>query len=252
MIAAFAPSKSIFPLEPLDSRDRKILELVCKYGKEGQSFNKLVEEARPFASRSTFALRIERLQRLNYVEKLLDKERKQVKRIRGTLQARMLMWQVNKMKEETIELEKLITEKEKELSKRKEMSPEDIKTFGDFFQKVGTEKITAAFGSVAVLAVTYGEAAAGDIFLPSVTESFRKVVLKLGSIIKKNPRLAKAIAPKERPSEETVKEAKLFFDEFGEEILERLPERLQSKKAAIEKVIKHPQMLRFLPSVLWT
>jgi len=252
VISASAPSKSIFLSEPLDSRDRKILKLVCRYGKDGQSFNKLVEEARPFASRSTLALRIERLQRLNYVEKLPDEKNKQVKRIRGTLQARMLMWQVDRMREKTAEIEKLITEKEEELSKRKELSPKDIKSFGNLFRKAGVERITGIFGSVAVVAVTYGEAAAGDIFLPSVIESFRNVVLKLGSIVRNDPRMAKAIVPKERPAEETVKEAKAFFDEFGTEILERLPERLQSKKAAIEEIIKHPERLGLLPSVLWT
>jgi len=186
------------------------------------------------------------------VEKLPDKERKQVKRLRGTLQARMLMWIVGRMREEASEIEKLITEKEEELSKRKELSPEDIKAFGDFLQKTGVQKINGIFGSVAAVAVTYGEAAAGDIFLPSVVESFRNAVLKLASIIKKNPKLAKAIVPTEKPPEETVKEAKLFFDEFGEEVLERLSVRLQSRKAAIEEIIKDPEKLGLLPSVLWT
>jgi len=247
-----ATSKSLFPPEPLDSRDRKILELLCKYGREGQSFNKLVEEAKPFASRSTFALRVERLQRLNYAEKLPDKERKQVKRLRGTLQARMLMWLVGRMREEASEIEKRITDREEELLKLKELSPEDMKAFGDFFQKTGVERIKGIFGSVATVALTYGETAAGDIFLPSVIESFRNAVLKLASIIKKNPALAKAIVPREKPPEETVKEAKLFFDEFGEEVLERLPERLQSRKSAIQEIIKHPEKLGLLPSVLWT
>jgi len=248
----FAPAKSFFFSEPLDLRDRKILELVCTYGKEGQSFNKLVEEARHFASRSTFALRIERLQRLNYVEKLPDKERKQVKRIRGTLQARMLMWLVRRMREEAAEIEKLITEKQEELSKHKELSHEDIKTFGELLRKNVIERINGVFGSVAAVAITYGETAAGDIFLPSVIESFRNMVFKLASIIKKNPELAKTIVPKERPPDETIKEAKLFFDEFGEEMLERLPERLRSRKGAIEEIIKHPERLGLLPSVLWT
>ena len=251
MNSGSAPSKSIFPPEPLDSRDRKILELLCKYRREGQSFNRLVEEAKPFVSRSTFALRVERLQRFNYAEKLPDKERKQVKRLRGTLQARMLMWLVGRMREEASEIEELITEKDEELSKRKELSPEDIKTFGDFLRKTGVERINGVLSSVAAVAVTYGEAAAGDIFLPSVIESFRNAVLKLASIMKKNPKLAKAIVPRERPPEETVKEVKLFFDEFGEEVLERLPERLQSRKSAIQEIVKHPEKLGLLPSVLW-
>jgi len=251
--ASRVPEKSVFPSEPLDSRDRQILDLVCKHGKEGQSFNKLVEEAKPFASRSTFALRIERLQRLNYVEKLPDKERKQVKRIRGALQARMLMWLVKRIREDAAGIEELIKEKEEELAKKpRELSPQDIKAFKDLLKKT-LERIAGVFSSVAAVAVTYGEAAAGDIFLPSVMESFRNVMLRLVSILKRNPELTKAVFVfKEKPPEEAIREAKAFFDEFGEEILERLPERLQSRKAALEEIVKHPEKLGLLPSAVCT
>lgn len=53
------PPKSVFSPEPLDLKDRRILEVICKHGKVGQSFNKLVDEVKPFISRSTFALRVE-------------------------------------------------------------------------------------------------------------------------------------------------------------------------------------------------
>jgi len=253
MSTVHAAEKSFFPPEPLDSRDRQILDLVCKYGKEGQSFNKLVEDAKPFASRSTFALRVERLQRLNYVEKLPDKERKQVKRIRGTLQVRILMWLVRRVRDDAADIEKLIVKKEVELSKKpKELSPQDIKAFKDFLKDT-IERIEGIFSSVAAVAVTYGETAAGDILLPSVMESFRNLMLKLVSILKKNPELTKAfVVSKGKPPEETIKEAKAFLDEFGEELLEKLSPRLQSKKAVIEDIVKHPEKLGLFPSAVWT
>ena len=102
--------------------------------------------------------------------------------------------------------------------------------------------------AIGIVAITYGETAAGDIFLPSTVERFRGVMLKLASVIKKCPELAFPV--KKKPPEEKIKEAKMFFDEFGEEILEKIPERLQSRKATIEEIIKHPEKLGLL-STLW-
>lgn len=244
--------RSVFHPEPLDWRDRKILELICKYGRKGQSFNKLAEEAKPFASRSTFALRIEKLQRLNYMEKLRDEKNKQVKWIRGTLQARMLMWLVERVREDAAEIERFIAEKEEELSKKTgELSPQEVEEFKGLLKEI-MERIEGTFSSIAVIAVTYGETAAGDIFLPSVMESFKNVMLKLISLIKTRPALAEAaFFPKEKPPEEILKEAGAFFNEFGEEILERLPAHLQSKKAIIKEMMAHPEKLRSLQSLLW-
>lgn len=226
------PSKGVFPPEPLDLKDRRVLEVVCKYGREGQSFNKLVEEAKPFISRSTFALRIERLRRLGYVEKLPNKKRKQVKRIRGTLQARVLMWMVARAKDEIAAIERLLSEKEDKLSRKpRELSAGQVKAFRDFVREE-FERISRTFSSVAAVAVTYGETAAGDIFLPSVVESFRGVMLKLASVLKRNPELTKvAFRLKEKPPEEKIKEIRMFLDEFGEEILKKIPEPLRSRKA---------------------
>lgn len=184
---------------------------------------------------------------------LSNERRKQVKLIRGSLQARMLMWQVARAKDEIATIERLISEKEDEFSKKhKELPPEQVKAFREFVREK-LEKIHRTFSSVAVVAVTYGETAAGDIFLPSVVESLRSVTFKLASLIKKNPELAKAMFPvKEKPPKEIIKEAKMFFDEFGEEIIEKIPERLQSRKAVIEEIMKHPERLGLLTSILWT
>jgi len=232
-------------------KDRRVLEVVCKYGRRGQSFNKLVEEVKPFISRSTFALRIERLQRLGYVEKFPNEKRKQVKRIRGTLQARMLMWMIARAKDDMAKIEKLLSEKEDELSKQlKELSPEQVKAFREFTREE-LERIMHTFSSVAIAAITYGETAAGDIFVPSVVESFRSVMLKLASVIKKNPELVRAtFSVREKPPEGKIKEVRMFLDEFGEEILEKIPEPLRSRKTIIEEIMKHPEKLGLLVSTL--
>jgi hypothetical protein len=52
---------AMFGKERLDALDRQMLETICTHSREGQSFNKLVEEVKPFASRSTFAFRAKRL-----------------------------------------------------------------------------------------------------------------------------------------------------------------------------------------------
>lgn len=245
------PPKSVFSPESLDSKDRQILEVICRYGRVGQSFNKLVNEVKPFISRSTFALRVERLQRLGYIEKLPDNERKQVKRIKGTIQARMLMWLVARAKDEISRIEKFVSEKEDEFSKQpKELSPEEINAFKDFMHNM-LERITQIFSWTTMVAIIYGENAAGDIFLPSTVESFRKVMPKFASAIKMNPELARAAFTVKEPSEEKIKETKMFFEEFGEEILERLPKQLESRKTILEEVMKNPERIGLLLSALW-
>jgi len=254
---AFSPPlRGFFSPEPLDSKDRQILEVVCRYGRVGQSFNRLVEEMKPFISRSTFAVRLERLQRLNYIEKLPDERMKQVKRIRGTLPARMLMWSVARAKEGVAAVVKVISEKEEELSKMpatERLSAEQVEGFRTFLQQILLERTANIFSSVATVAVTYGENAAGDIFLPSITEDFRDVVRRLSSLLKKNPDLAKAtLEVQKKPSDESVKEARMFFEEFGEELLEKIPKPLEARRAILSEVIKDPEKIGLLVSTLWS
>lgn len=256
MNALSPPTRGFFSPESLDLKDRQILEVVCKYGRVGQSFNKLVEEVKPFISRSTFAVRLERLQRLNYIEKLPDEKMKQVKRIRGNLQARMLMWNIARAKEGVATIVKLISEKEEELSKApisERLSAEQVEGFRAFLRQILLERTTNIFSSVATIAVTYGEAAAGDIFLPSITEDFRDIVRRLSSLVRKNPDLAKAtLEIREKPSDESLREVRMFFEEFGEEILEKIPKSLEARKAIISEVIKDPEKLSLLISTLWS
>ena len=245
------PLKSVFPPEALDLKDRRILEVVCRYGRKGQSFNKLVEEVKPFVSRSTFAARIERLQRLGYIEKLPDKEKKQVKRISGTLRFRMLMWMIGRTKDEISKIERRLSEKETEIAETSEkLPPEHLEDFRTYIREE-FEKIGQTFSSVAIAAVTYGETAAGDVFLPSLMENLRGVMLKLASIMKTNPELTTTAYQTEDIQLEKTKEAKMFFDEFGEEFLEKIPESMKSRKAILEEMMKNPEMLGKLIPALW-
>jgi DNA-binding HxlR family transcriptional regulator len=222
------PQKSVFLPEPLDTKDRQILDVICRYGQKGQSFNKLVDEVKPFVSRSTFATRVERLQRLGYIEKSPDPDRKQVKR-------------------------KRISEKEKEIA---EISEKLAQEYHEDFRKYIREEfmnIGQTFSSVAVAAVTYGETAAGDIFLPSLMENLRNVMLKLASIMKNNPELTQAaFQTEDRQHEEKMKEAEMFFNEFGEELIETIPESMKSQKTIFEKMMKNPELLERLMSTLMT
>ena len=247
------PQKSVFPSEPLDTKDRQILEVICKYGRKGQSFNKLVEEIKPFVSRSTFSARVERLQRLGYIDKSPDAKRKQVKLISGTLPFRMLMWMIRRTKDDISKIEGRLSEKEKEFGETFEMlQPERLEDFRTYIREE-FEKIGQAFSSVATVAVTYGESAAGDIFLPSIMENLRGVMLKLASIMKKNPDFTiAAFQTENQHDQEKILEAKMFFDEFGEELLENIPESMRSRKAILEKIMENPTMLgKIIPS-LWT
>jgi len=247
------PQKSVFPPESLDTKDRQILEVICKYGRKGQSFNKLVEEVKLFVSRSTFSVRVERLQRLGYIDKSPDEKRKQVKLISGTLPFRMLMWMIRRTKDEISKIEGRLSEKEKEIAEASEIpQQEHLEDFRTYIREE-FEKIGQAFSSVATVAVTYGESAAGDIFLPSIMENLRGVMLMLASIMKKNPELTRAAFQTENQhDQEKILEAKMFFDEFGEELLENIPDSMRSRKAILEKIMENPTMLgKIIPS-LWT
>ena len=57
-------AKNTFPDEPLDSKDRRLIQTIYGEGARGIGFNALVERTREFASRSTVALRVQRLVRL--------------------------------------------------------------------------------------------------------------------------------------------------------------------------------------------
>ena len=246
------PQKSVFPPDPLDTKDRQILEVIYNYGRKGQSFNKLVEEVKPFVSRSTFSTRVERLQRLGYIDKTPDPERKQVKLISGTLQFRIFMWMIRRTKDVISQIGGRLSEKEKEIAEISEMlQPEHIEDFRTYVRGE-LEKIGQTFSSVATAAVAYGESAAGDIFLPSLMESLREVMLRLASIVKNNRELTvAAFLTENQLDQDKILEAEMFFEEFGVEFLESIPESMKSRKDILEEMMNKPEMLRQLIPSLW-
>ena len=247
--------RSFFPSEPLDSKDRLILEAICGYGKKGQSFNRLVDEMKPFVSRSTLAVRLERLQRLNYLEKLADDKMKQVRWIRGCLPTRMLMWHIARAKEQVKAIEECIAKKDENILKaleREILPAEIIDDLRRFVQDVIQRRISIVFSMAAEIAITYGDAPASYIFLPAIIEDLRNMTLRLSSLIRKRPELtiSLALGAEGKPPEERVKDVRAFFEEFGEELFERAPIPLVSRKAMLTEILKNPEKLAIFISAL--
>ena len=246
-----------FPPEPLDLRDRLILEAICRHGKKGQSFNRLVDEMKPFVSRSTLAVRLERLQRLNYVEKLADDKMKQVRWIRGCLPTRMLMWHIARAKEQVKAIEECIAKKDESVLKALERGPLPADIIDDlrrFIQDVIQRRVSIVLSMVAEIAITYGEAPASYIFLPAIIEDLRNMTLRFSLLIRKRPELAISLAlgAEGKPPEERVKDVRAFFEEFGEELFERVPLPLESRKAMLTEILKNPEKLTTFISALQT
>jgi len=110
----------IFGPEPLDSLDMQILETISKHGRSGQSFNKLVLEVNGFAARSTFALRVKRLEKLNYAESVPDAKKRQVRRIRGKPTTLLVMRIASRMKAQCSELEQAINSRAESIRAKKD------------------------------------------------------------------------------------------------------------------------------------
>ena len=249
--------RGFFPPEPLDLRDRLILEAICGHGKKGQSFNRLVDEMKPFVSRSTLAVRLERLQRLNYVEKLADDKMKQVRWIRGSLPTRMLMWHIMRVKEEMKAIEECIAKKDESVLKALEggiLAGEIIDDLRRFVRDVIQTRVSIIFSTVAEIAIVYGEAPASYIFLPAIIEDLKDMTLRLTSLIRKRPELTISIAlgVEGKPPEERVKDVRAFFEEFGEELFERAPIPPESRKAMLTEILKNPERLATFISALQT
>jgi len=233
--------------ECLDERDRKILEVLYKYGRKGQSFNKLAEEVKPFVSRSTLATRLEKLRRLNYIEKLPGEKRGMVK-IRATFQTRLIMWLVERAKEEADEIVSLILKKKEELSAKGELKDEDVEEFKRFLHKLIHERVNNLFTFVVYTAIHSGIEVAKDLCLPLLIDSFKKIVSAIESVSREFPVLAKptpsinigfkTYPPGTKLPQEAIQVLKSFFKKFGEDLLERAPE---SVRPSLKKLIEHPE-----------
>ena len=236
--------------EGLDERDRRILEVLYKHGRRGQSFNKLAEEVKSYVSRSTLALRLEKLRRLNYIEKLPGEKRGMV-RIRATFQTRLLIWLIERAKEEADDIVSLILKKEEELSAKGELKEEDIKEFKKFLNKLIHERINNLFAFIVYTAIHDGVEVARDLCLPSLVESFKKIVFAINSVSKKFPELAKptpsinigfkTYPPGVKLPEEAIQVLRSFFEEFGEELLEMSSEYEERERSILKRLIEHPE-----------
>lgn len=206
----------------LDSLDRQLLETICAHGREGQSFNRLVAEAKPFASRSTFALRAKRLTKLNYIERFPDGKDKQAVRIRGTPMMLLLTRIASTMKSQCAELERAIRERADAVRAQKATSEDMIKKQLEFVNEAN-DKIKGVFSLIGVYAVNIGETAAGDVLLPMVVEDFRRVNSALASLLASNPRLTHALADKKLAAVPLDQLRSDFEYAFGTEIEKALP-----------------------------
>ena len=125
----------MFGPEPLDSLDRQILEVICKHGRDGQSFNKLVAEVNPFASRSTFALRAKRLERLNYTESLPDERNRQMKRIRGKPMTLLVTRIASRMRSQCTELGQAIQRRAESIRAQRVLSKDQLDDQREFISQ---------------------------------------------------------------------------------------------------------------------
>jgi DNA-binding Lrp family transcriptional regulator len=175
---------AMFGKEILDALDRQMLETICTHAREGQSFNKLVEEVKPFVSRSTFAFRAKRLQRLGYIEPVTDAHNKQAKRIRGKPLMLLIIRLVDGIRgqfEEVLNSLASITEfsnnnlpsdDESRRKKKKKQILEDA-----------SQKMKEIFSLIPTYALYFGESAAGDLLLPMLMDDFKKLNSSFASLI---------------------------------------------------------------------
>ncbi|MEM3647259.1 MAG: hypothetical protein QW334_03840 [Thermofilum sp.] len=210
--------------------DRQILEVICKHGRDGQSFNKLVAEAKGFASRSTFALRAKRLEKLNYIERLPDEKNKQMKRIRGKPMMLLVMRIASRMRSQCAELEQAIQRRAESLGTQKILNNDELDDQKRFINQTN-DKIKGVFSLIGVYAVNLGESVAGDLLLPMVIDNFKKVSSAVMSLLASNPQLMQAVADEKLvgiPLEELKDD---FRYAFGTEVNRALPRFSKRLKA---------------------
>jgi hypothetical protein len=178
-----------FPEEPLDHRDRKLIQTIGMHGGKGIGFNRLVEESKPFASRSTVAVRTERLIRLGYLERLIARGRPGRERpVRLTFRCYSLMLSIDGAREIAARLHSEIRAMQQEAEER--LGEADVKRWADEFR----ERYNALFGLVGSMAAFYGTSAAGDLFLPPIVEDYKNLFAHLLAMLRqKRPDLLRSL-----------------------------------------------------------
>ena len=227
----------------IDSLDRQILETICRHGREGQSFNRLVAEVHPFASRSTFALRTKRLVKLNYTERFPDGKNRQMKRLRGTPPMLMLARISSTMKAQCADLEHAIRERTGSIKARKALSEDEVNREIGYVNQTN-DKIKGVFSLVGVYAVNLGETAAGDIILPMVVEDFKRVNSAFASLLASNPQLMRRLADERLAGIPLGKLRDDFKYAFGVEMDKALPKFSKHLKELSKTPQKLPDVAR--------
>ena len=212
----------VFGMGRLDSLDRQILEVICKHGREGRSFNRLVSEVEPYASRSTFALRAKRLEKLRYIERFPDSKNRQMVRIRGTPMTLLVTRIASRMKLQCAELERAIRSQAESAKGQKAFGEDEIDRQMEFASHANN-KVKGIFSLIGVYAVNFGENVAGDFLLPMVMEDFRKLNSALLSLLASNPKLTRAMADRKLSGIPLASVEDDFKYAFGTEIGKVLP-----------------------------
>ncbi len=173
--------KNTFPEEPLDSRDRRLIQSLYEAGAKGSGFNEIVQSVRSFASRSTVAVRIERLVRLGYLERKGVEGPGKRRPVRLTSKCYACMLSVQQSKDVAANLRS-------ELASIRGANLLDKEALGKWSVEL-RERYNALFGMVGTMAVFYGTSAAGDLFLPIIAEDYKALFAELMDILRKNPAL---------------------------------------------------------------
>lgn len=176
---------STFPNEPLDEKDRKIIESAYKHGHEGVGFNKFVQELKPFASRSTIAFRVERLCKLGYLERISKSSPKDVRPVRVSFKCFSVLSVLEQLRKKTAELVQRIKQ-ENLRQKEEQLGQTDVDSFRKWYQEL-REDWNGCFGMVGSIAVFYGESAASDLFLPLMIGSYSELASEFFSLLSSKP-----------------------------------------------------------------
>jgi hypothetical protein len=136
---------------------------------EGIGFNQLVRASKSFASRSTIALRIERLVRLGYLERLPVTGSGRIKPIRLTFKCYAFMYVIEMVRGKIEELKNSLGANFSEIEKGGK--EKNLDAWYDEMRK----RWNALFGIVGWMAMFYGPTPSGDLFLPMVVEGFTQL-----------------------------------------------------------------------------
>jgi hypothetical protein len=190
-------------------------------------------EMKPYLSRSTFALRAKKLERLGYLEKIPDEKGSQAKLIRGTPMTLLFMRLVTQIKKQCDELSQSMNSKKillEAMSGRESNDAELRKVSAAIIQD--GEKMKGLFSLIASYAINLGESVAGDLLLPMLIDDFRKLNSELLSLLNVDKRILNLLA-KEKLSFVSLDDLNEDFEyAFGRpfrEMLPRFAKRLQTQ-----------------------